>query len=176
MARVVGTTLVVFLPVVIVLAAIQATAQIILPSPTDPASAQPSTYREAAPVSVERIRRMLDAAPDAGTSGLWLFDLREYIIVVGTLPERPLFADADVVGPAPYSAPNHAQMVAMMSSQQAKEALASDVLGYATAGLVGALVMPAVRALGRWFAFRGRRSQSTTLRGIFRDVSLRTSR
>ena len=116
MARVVGTTIVVFLPVVIVLATTPATAQIILPSPTDPASTQPSTYREAAPVSVERIKRMLDAAPDAGTSGLRLFDLREYIVVVGTLPDRPLFPDADVVGPAPYSAPNHAQIVAMMSS------------------------------------------------------------
>jgi hypothetical protein len=110
------------------------------PAPLDP---------DKLPISVDRIRSKLAALPPSEDAlGL---QLRYYIEVYGRAVPLELFAGVDLrMGPVPYGAPTHAELIRFVTPQEFR-APAADLLAPA-------------RLLANWLAGKSRDSGSSRTR------------
>ena len=123
-------------------------AQDVRPAQTNPSVDDGGRTQDELPVSLDRIKRALDRpAPTDGHARL--LDFIEFVVVVGTAPDVPLFEEGDFSGGPVGSM--HAEMMAAVRPSRMDQAVGSDSLGVATAALFS-LVPPAVRAIAGWFA------------------------
>ena len=130
--------------VVVLLCASPMTAQ----TDTERASQERGQSSQELPVSLDRIKRSLNRPPSADGESR-LLELTEFVVVVGTAPELPLFEEGDFDG-GPWSSA-HAEMTAAVRPARLDQAVGSDALGVASAALF-ALIPPAIRAVGGWFS------------------------
>ena len=110
--------------------------------------------------SLERIRRALELERDTDLIGAPGLGFRDDVRLVDRRPAIHLFHGLDVVGgvdlfgysaagPVPMGGPTHRAMMSLATPREMREAVASDVLGVATASAFS--LMPyAIRAIRGW--------------------------
>lgn len=150
-----GAGLITVLPLVLGLGASAASAQVVLPSASDPTPIPTTTEPDAPIVSVDRIKRALETSPEQESRTLRYPDLHEYVLVIGALPKRPLFTPADLTGPAPYGKPTRELMNRVMPPRRLSDILVPDTRWDALAALAAGLAVPGVTALARSLFSRG---------------------
>ncbi len=122
-------------------------AQDVRPAQTNPSIDDGGRTQDELPVSLDRIKRALDRPPPTDGHAR-LLDFTEFVVVVGTAPDVPLFEEGDFSGGPVGSM--HAEMMAAVRPSRMDQAVGSDSLGVATAALFS-LVPPAGRAIAGWF-------------------------
>ena len=123
-------------------------AQDVRPAQTNPSIDDGGRTQDELPVSLDRIKRALDRpAPTDGHARL--LDFTEFVVVVGTAPDVPLFEEGDFSGGPVGSM--HTEMMAAVRPSRMDQAVGSDSLGVATAAAF-ALVPVAIRAVAGWFS------------------------